>query len=54
MMSMRTQFGNMTITDDNKTIADKELQKEINDKILDNKEVEFSVTDEKETKLLDK
>lgn len=41
MMNMKTQFGDMIITDDNKTIADENLQKEINDTILDNKKVEF-------------
>lgn len=41
MMSMKTQFGDMVITDDNKTIADEKLQKEINDTMLDNKKAEF-------------
>lgn len=41
MMNMKTQFGDMVITDDNKTIADEKLQKEINDAMLDNKKAEF-------------
>lgn len=41
MMSMKTQFGDMTITDDNKTIADENLQKEINNSMIDNKKAEF-------------
>ncbi len=41
MMTMKTQFGNMTITDDNKTIANEELQKEINDSMIENKKAEF-------------
>lgn len=46
MMKMKTQFGDMTITDDNKTIADRKLQKEINDKMVDGKEAKFSIVDE--------
>lgn len=46
MMSMKTQFGNMTITDDNKTIADEQLQKEIKDKALDGKSPQFTFVDE--------
>lgn len=41
MMKMKTQFGDMTITDDNKTIANEELQKEINDSMIENKKAEF-------------
>lgn len=54
MMSMQTQFGNMTITDDNKTIADKDLQKEINDKMLYGKKAIFSIIDENIPKEIDK
>lgn len=54
MLKMRTQFGDMTITDDNQTIADEELQKEINNKVLDDKKVKFSISIEKEPKSLDK
>ena len=50
MMTMKTQFGDMTITDDNKTIANERLQKEINDSIVDDKKPEFI----KNTKELDK
>lgn len=46
MMSMKTQFGDMIITDNNKTIADEQLQKEINDKMIDGKKVKFSINDE--------
>ena len=46
MMKMQTQFGEMTITDDNKTIADEKLQKEINDKMVNGKEAKFSIIDE--------
>lgn len=42
MMTMKTQFGDMTITDDNKTIADEKLQKEINNSLIDNKKAEFT------------
>lgn len=41
MMSMKTQFGDMIITDDNKTIAGERLQKEINDAMTDNKKPEY-------------
>ena len=55
MMTMKTQFGNMTITDDNKTIASKELQNEINDSIMNDKIVEFVDSDIAENgKTLDK
>ena len=54
MMSMKTQFGNMIITDDNKTIADENLQKEIKDKMLDGKTAIFSIVDENVFKELDK
>jgi hypothetical protein len=43
---MRTQFGDMIITDDNKTIASETLQKEINDNMVDGKKAQFSITDE--------
>lgn len=52
MMTMRTQFGDMTITDDNKTIADEKLQQEINNTILDDKKPEFTTSEM--TKELDK
>lgn len=54
MMSMKTQFGNLTITDDNKTIADEQLQKEIKDKMIDGKDPKFTITDENSNKELDK
>lgn len=55
MMTMKTQFGNMTITDDNKTIANERLQKEINDSLIDDKKAEFVDSETIETsKLLDK
>ena len=54
MMKMRTQFGDMVFTDDNKTIADEKLQKEINSKMIDGKEAKFSINDENTSKKLDK
>lgn len=55
MMSMKTQFGDMIITDDNKTIAGEKLQKEINNIMTDNKKPEFTNPELLEiTKSLDK
>lgn len=54
MMTMKTQFGDMTITDDNRTIADEKLKKEINDKMVDGKEAKIFIVDETLPKELDK
>lgn len=54
MMKMKTQLGDMIITDDNKTIANEQLKKEINDKMIDGKEARFSIIDENIFKELDK
>lgn len=54
MMKMNTQFGDMIITDDNKTIVNEQLQKEISDKMIDGKEAHFSIIDENVFKELDK
>ena len=45
MMKMKTQFGDMVITDDNKTIADENLQKEINNNIVNDRKIEFISVD---------
>ena len=55
MMTMKTQFGDMIITDDNKTIANEQLQKEINDSMVDDKKAEFTKLETPEiSKELDK
>jgi len=54
MMKMNTQFGDMVLTDDNKTIVNEELKKEIEDKIQDNKKPELIIQDSQIDKEVDK
>lgn len=46
MMKMNTQFGDITITDENKTITNDALKKEIDDKLVDGKKANIFVEDE--------
>lgn len=45
MMTMKTQFGDMTITDNNQTIVTDELKKEIEKECIDNKTPELVIND---------
>ena len=47
MLQMQTQFGNMTITDNNETFVSKALKQEIEDNLEDNKKPELKLEDSK-------
>jgi hypothetical protein len=53
MMRMNTQFGDMVITDDNKTLVSDELKKEIEDKKVRGTRAEMDILDEAANPLKD-